>query len=207
MLLNNSNLNDYSLTAQLQQLSGRRISLSNDNKGLSIKYHKAPENKLDYVTDHGQVHKNAILKLMLTPDSKSMFTLDSDGYLKQFNTQNDLYQERDYEELNVTNVTKFVFTSDSKYLFVGDKDNNVRMIDIKLAVLEKDYSNVFNLGEIISCIEVTPVSKQLLVGSSKGNMKQFNIKDHCLMKDYGQANVAAILHFFVSYLFKMVGNS
>ena len=75
--------------------------------GLSIKYHNAPENKLDYVNDHGQIHRESILKVLLTPDSKTMLTLDSSGIIKQFNVSGSLFLERDYEDLNVTNVTKF----------------------------------------------------------------------------------------------------
>ena len=54
-------------------------------------------------------------------------------------------------------------------MFVIDKENNVRMIDIKLAVLEKEYGKVFSSEEFVTAVECTPVSKQLIVGSSAGN--------------------------------------
>ena len=61
-MLNVPETDNFGLAAQLQAMSGRRISLSGDQTRFSIKYHDQPQNKSELVVDMGKVHDHPLAK-------------------------------------------------------------------------------------------------------------------------------------------------
>ena len=83
------------------------------------------------------------------------------------------------------------FTSDSRILFVTDNSQSLRQIDIKLAILEKEYG-VVTRGSI-TCIACTPINKFLFLGDTHGKLTQYNPRDQNLEHDFGEIHQGRIL--------------
>ena len=66
--------------------------------------------------------------------------------------------------------------SDSRSLFIADSKNIIKQIDVRLAILDKEYGVVVDKGVEITALMTTPVSKWLYVGDNTGRLQQFNTK-------------------------------
>ena len=172
------------------------------NESIHITSPIKPNSKITYdkdqITKLGKIHENSIIKQLVTPDSRYLFTLDYDGNLKQFDVQ-EQYQERDYSELEVPGVKLMACLSDSRSLFISDTKNNVRQIDVRLAILDKEYGVIVDKGATITALMTTPVSKYLYVGDNTGRLQQFNTKQQFLEKDFGIVHGGAVLNLVSIY--------
>lgn len=84
--------------------------------------------------------------------------------------------------------------SDSRSLFIADSKNIIKQIDVRLAILDKEYGVVVDKGVEITALMTTPVSKWLYVGDSTGRLQQFNTKKQYLEKDFGIVHGGAVLN-------------
>jgi len=84
--------------------------------------------------------------------------------------------------------------SDSRSLFISDSKSIVKQIDVRLAILDKDYGVVVDKGATITALMATPVSKYLYVGDNTGRLQQFNTKQQYVERDFGIVHGGAVLN-------------
>lgn len=141
--------------------------------------------------DWGQIHKDNIRSLKMSPCGSILLTADNSGHLKQWSvTTRRLVW--DYGKVHKGWVGTISITPNSLYAFTGGEYGNLKQWSLSHTKLWKEYNGLTT--DSIYSTDITNDGKFLFVASGEnGNIKMLNILDRTLEKEFSKAHRGKIM--------------
>jgi WD40 repeat-containing protein SMU1 len=118
------------------------------------------------------VHKDSVLTLNFSKDSKMLCSGDNSGNIKVFKIANGKCL-RDFSNAHSKGVTCIAFTKDNALIISGSFDSLIRIYGLKSGQMIKEFNHHTSF---INDLEIDWTSDRLFSSSSDGSVKIWNLK-------------------------------
>jgi hypothetical protein len=157
-----------------------------------LRQHSARD--LELVQDLKSPHKKVISDMKALPDSRNLFTFDSEGGVIQTNFTNQ-NQSKNYGKVFLNSVKNIAVDRNSKFLFASDHNGFLVKFNVSEMSIT-NYGKVFQDG--LWGLTMTNDSSSIFMSNNDGWVKQFSIEKEGFLPTLGKIHDDMVNRMFVT---------